>query len=164
MNTQMGKDGNKFCLHILPNFSLKNSLACLNTKFPKRQKNLWTYTYPNNANAQLDYIFINKKWIDRALNCEKQSFFERVSSNHRIISAKICLNLHRNNKQALKASHYDWFSLTNSDISNKYMVTARNKFDILQEISERHTLNKEYENFVTTHIEATAKCIPTKSM
>ena len=42
------------------------------------------------------------------------------------------------------------------------MVTVKNKFDILQEISERHTLIDEDENFVTANIEAAAKCIPMK--
>ena len=34
------------------------------------------------------------------------------------------------------------------------MITERNKFDALQETSERHTLNDEYKNFMITHIEA----------
>ena len=42
MNPQIGKDKNdKFCLHrhgeYLADFSLKNKLACLNTKFQKRK-------------------------------------------------------------------------------------------------------------------------------
>ena len=39
------------------------------------------------------------------------------------------------------------------------MITVRNKFDSLQETSERLTLNDEYENFITTHIEVAAECI-----
>ena len=39
------------------------------------------------------------------------------------------------------------------------MVTVRNS---LQEISETHTPNDEYENFITTHMEAAAECILTK--
>ena len=54
MNAQIGKDeNNKF---YLPNslnrngeyrtdFSLENKLTCLNTKFQKREENLWTFTY-----------------------------------------------------------------------------------------------------------------------
>ena len=48
------------------------------------------------------------------------------------------------------------------DISYKCTITLRNKFDALQEISETLTLNDEYENFVNTHMEAAAECIPTK--
>ena len=33
-----------------------------------------------------------------------------------------------------------------------YMVTVRNKFDTLQEISETYTPNDEYENFVSAHM------------
>ena len=35
---------------------------------------------PNNSKAQLDYKFINKKWINFALNCEACFSFEWVSS------------------------------------------------------------------------------------
>ena len=42
------------------------------------------------------------------------------------------------------------------------MLTMRNKFDALQEISETHTQNDEYENFVNAHLEVAAECIPTK--
>ena len=50
-------------------------------------------------------------------------------------------------------------SVTNRDISNKYTVTIRNKFNTLQEITESHTTNDEYENFLTAHIEVVAECI-----
>ena len=72
-------------------------------------------------------------------------------------------SLHRNKKQTAKTTHYDWSSLTDRDISNKYMVTVKNKFDILQEISERNIPNDEYENFITVNTEvAAAECIQTK--
>ena len=71
MNTQISKEqNNKFSL---PNssidFSLENKQTCLNTKFQKRKGNLWTNSYPNYAKAKIDYILINKEWINSALNC-----------------------------------------------------------------------------------------------
>ena len=42
------------------------------------------------------------------------------------------------------------------------LVTLRNKFDALPEISETPTPNDEYENFVNVHLEAAAECISTK--
>ena len=76
MNAQIGKNANKFILHNssnrnvehLTHFKLENRLTCLNTKFQKRKGKLWTYTYANNADAQIDYIHINKKWNNSALN------------------------------------------------------------------------------------------------
>ena len=38
----------------------------------------------------------------------------------------------------------------------------KNRFETLQEKTEKGTLNDEYENFVNAHLEAAAKCIPTK--
>ena len=42
------------------------------------------------------------------------------------------------------------------------MLAVRNKFDALQEKTEIHTPNDEYENFVNAHIEAAAKYIRIK--
>ena len=64
MNAQIGKDeNNKFCLHnmlnrngeYLADFSLKNKLTYLNTKFQKSEGKLWTYTDPNNSKTQIIY-------------------------------------------------------------------------------------------------------------
>ena len=58
--------------------------------------------------------------------------------------------------------HYDWVLLNNRDIRDKYVLELRNRFETLQEKTEKGTPNDEYENFVNTHLEAAAKCIPTK--
>ena len=72
-------------------------------------------------------------------------------------------SLRRNKKQIVKTTYYNWSSLTNRDISNKYTVTVRNKFDALQEISETYTPNDKYKNFITAHPKAAAaECISTK--
>ena len=81
----------------------------------------------------LDCKFINKKGINSTLDYETYSSFEGISSVHRIVTAKICLGLYRNKKQTGKAPQYDWSSLANSDVSNQYKLTVRNKFNTLQE-------------------------------
>ena len=165
MNAQIGKNVNhKFSLHNssnrngehLTDFTLGNWLTCLNIKFQKRQGKLWTYTCPNNTKAQIDYVFINKKWNNNALNCNG------VSSDHRIVTAKIRLSLRRKATRTTTTVHHDWSLLNNRDIRDKYTLTLRNKFDALPEISETLTLNDEYENFVNVHLEAAVECIPTK--
>ena len=102
MNAQIGKNVNhKFSLHNTSNrkgqhitdFTQENRLTCLNTKFQKREGKLSTYTDANNIKAHIDYVFINKKWNNSALNCEAYSSFEGVSSDHRIVTAKIRLSL-----------------------------------------------------------------------
>ena len=56
----------------------------------------------NNYKAQLDYIFINKKEIITAVYCEAYFAFKGISSDHRIVTAKICLSLYRNKKKKIK--------------------------------------------------------------
>ena len=56
-------------------------------------------------------------------------------------------------RNKVKIIGYDWSSLTNRDISNKYRITIRKKLD--------NPVYK-YKSFVTAHIEAVEECIPTK--
>ena len=104
MNAQIGKNGNnKYSLHNTSNrngqhltdFMIENRLTCLNTNYQKSESKLWTYTYANNSKAQIDYVFINKKWKNSAIDCEAYSSFEGVSSDHRIVTAKIRLSLRK---------------------------------------------------------------------
>ena len=117
MNAQIGKNGNnKYSLHNTSNrngqhltdFMIENRLTCLNTNYQKREDKLWTNTYANNSKAQIDYVLINKKWKNSAMKCKAYSSFEGVSSDHRIVSAKIRLSLRRNAKRTTTTKHYDW--------------------------------------------------------
>ena len=96
------------------------------------------------------------------MNCEAYCSFEGVSSDHRIVKAKIRLSLWKNAKRTATTKHYDWALLNNRDIRDKYVFELRNRFETLQEKTEKSTPNDEYENFVNAHLEAAAKCIPTK--
>ena len=108
INAQIGKNVNhKFSLHNSSNrngqhltvFTLKNRLTCFNINFQKRKGKLWTNIYANNTKALIDYFFINKKWSNSALTCGTYSSFEGVSSDHRIVTAKIRMSLRRNATQ-----------------------------------------------------------------
>ena len=96
------------------------------------------------------------------MNSESYSSFEGVFSDHRIVTAKIQLSLRRNTARTTATVHYDWSLLNNKDISDKYAITLRNKFDALQERTETYTPNDEYENLANAHLEAATECIPTK--
>ena len=97
-----------------------------------------------------------------AMNCEAYSSFEGVSSDHQIVKAKIRLSLQKNAKRTVTTKHYDWALLNNRHIRDKYVLELRNRFETLQEKTEKSTPNDEYENFVNAHLEAAAKYIPTK--
>ena len=88
--------------------------------------------------------------------------FEGVSSDHRIVTAKVQLSLRKNATRTARTKHYDGALLNNRDIRDKYALELRNRFETLQEKTEKGTPNDEYENFVEAHLEAASKCIPTK--
>ena len=64
--------------------------------------------YANNTKAQIDYVFINKKWNHSAFNCTAYSSLEGVSSDHRIVTAKIRPSLRKNTTRTTTTVHYDW--------------------------------------------------------
>ena len=128
MNAQIAKNGNnKYSRHNTSNrneqhltdFMIENRLTFLNTNFQKRKGKLWTYMYTNNNKPQIDYVFINKKWKNSAINCKTYSSFEDVSSDHRIVTAKIRLSLRKNATRTATTKHYDWALLNNWDIRDK---------------------------------------------
>ena len=139
---------------------IENRLTCLNTNYQKREGKLWTYTYANNSKAQIDYVFINKKWKNSAMNCKAYSSFKGVSFDHQIVMAKIQLSLQKNATRTATTKNYDW-ALRNGDIRDKYVLELRNRFETLQEKTEKDTPNDEYENFqqnLELNIESHGKC------
>ena len=136
-------------------------MQIMSINYQKRERKLWTYTYANNSKAQIDYVFINKKWKNSAMNCEAYSSFEGVSSDHRIVTAKLRLSLRKYATRTATTKHYDWALLNNRDIRDKYVLELRNRFEKLQKTG-KGVPNDEYENFVEAHLEAASKCISTK--
>ena len=76
----------------------------------------------NNTKAQIDFVFINKKWKNNAVNCEAYSSFVGVSSGHRVVTPKIRLSLRKNATQTATTIHYEWALLNNKDIKDKYVI------------------------------------------
>ena len=112
---------------------IENRLTCLNTDIQKREGKLWTYTNVNNTKAQIDNVFINKKWKNSAMNCEAYSSFEGVSSDHRIVTAKIRLSLRKNATRTATTKQYYWALPNKRDISDDYVLELRNRFETQQE-------------------------------
>ena len=96
------------------------------------------------------------------MNCVAYFSFEGVSSDHRIVTAKVRLSLRKNATRTATTKHYDRAQLNNRDIRDKYALELKNRFETLQEKTEKGTPNDEYESFVEAHLEAASKCIPTK--
>ena len=65
------------------------------------------------------------------MNCEAYSSFEGVSSDHRLVMAKIQLSQRKNATQTATTKYYDWALLNNRDIRDKYALELRNRFETL---------------------------------
>lgn len=146
----------------LKDFLIENKLVCLNTLYQKRTGKKWTFTYPNGTNAQIDFILINKKWVNCALNCEPFSSFSSLSSDHRIIIAKIRLSLRSNKLKTAKSPRYDWKKLRDQNLANQFKITLSNRYQSLQDESNEITANSSYRNFETACAFAADELIPSR--
>ena len=129
----------------LKDFLIENKLVCLNTFYQKRTGKKWTFTYPNSANAQIDFILINKKWVNCSMNCEPFSSFSSFSSDHRIITAKIRLSFRSNKLKTAMTPRYDWTKLRDHNLSNQFKITLSNRYQSLQDESNDITANSSYQ-------------------
>ena len=73
------------------------------------------------------------------MNCEAYSTFEGVSSDHRIVTAKLQVSLRKNATRTATTKHYDWALLNSRDIRDKYALELRNRFETRQEKTEKGT-------------------------
>ena len=172
MNAQVGiSPSHKFTYHNISNrngeffedFSIANKLVAANTRFQKRKGKLWTFTYPNGNKAQLDYLIINKKWVNSAKNCEAYHIEEGISSDHRIVTLKIILSLRANKMRTNIKTKYDWKHLVqNKDLQNQFSVALRNRYNVLQLENENKSADSAYQNFVKAHDETAQILIPKK--
>ena len=141
-NAHLGEDkGYTFAYHkitnrngnMLSNFMKEQNLLPLNTRFRKCSGQKWTHTSPNGAKTQLDYIIINKKWKNSAIDCRAYNTFEGVKSDHRIVVAKLRLSLRANTSKSSRQTPYDWSTLKkDTDIANSFTIELKNIFEALE--------------------------------
>ena len=171
LNPQIGQSmHHEFTYHYTSNrngeylehFLIENILLCINTQFQKRRGKLWTYTYPNGDRAQLDYMTINKKWINSVQNYEPYHSLECISRNHHIVPLRTKLSL-RANKKKSNTIAYNWEHLINhEDLQNQFSTSLRNRYKKLQHECTNESVNNAYQNFVKTHKETAEMLIPQK--
>ena len=171
-NGQIGKSesGNR-SFHLSTNrngeylldFSAECDLINLNLQYTKRSGKKWTFKYPSGDKGQLDYMLINKKWRNSALDCEAYNSFSTVNSDHRIVSSRIRLSLRMHKNKSRKTVNYDWKRLLlDESVKTAYAVEVRNRFDLLQVEETVESADTIYNNVMKAHVVAAEKHVPKK--
>ena len=129
----------------------------------RKEGKKWTHTYPNGAKAQLDYVLMNNKWKNSALDCEAFNSMENLESDHRLVTARLRLSLRANRVSRAKIQPHDWTALTYSrEIREQYIIETRNRFEALNSEKIDHDPNTLYNNFVQANAEAATAILPKK--
>ena len=126
-NTHIGKDDTKYTFHdrtnangkLLIDIAEEPNMIIPNTTFQKKPGKLWTYVSDmGGTKSQIDYILINRKWKNSVKNVYIS--FASISSDHRIVTAKIKLSL-RKTKARVRKNIYDWSVLRdNATLKQQY--------------------------------------------
>ena len=78
----------EFLLNLITECALVN----LATNYCKLKGQLWTFTCPAGAKAQIDHILINRKWRNSAIDCRSYNTYSSLAFDHSPCTAKIRLS------------------------------------------------------------------------
>lgn len=106
---------------------MEHELLAANTIFQERTGE-WTFRdRATGVLRQLDYILVRKQWRNSIMNAEPNSTFSSVSSDNRVVSIRVHLNL-RVPKPSPKI-WYGWKAFSsNRGIQTRYTEEVRRRF------------------------------------
>ena len=174
-NAQLGQPDHRFSYHpqtnrngaFLDSILTQFNLRATNTLFQKRKGKLWTITYGNGSRGQIDFILVNRKWLNSITNCEAYSSFESVNTDHRIVSANVRLSV-RAHKPKKRTNIFRWDALrTDDNIYSRFSVSVKNRYESLcSEVSldEPHINSERYKKMMQACTEAAEETIPKRQM
>ena len=139
--------------------------TALNTRYWKCKGKLWTHTLPCGKKSHIDYILINAKWKNSALNCEAYNTFTTVGSDHRIVMAKLRLSLGQSKSPTNQKLRYDWSKLL-TDNNTKERYTRGVKQEIPSSAGSRRECEEFkciYTNIISAYEDVARKYIPAKN-
>ena len=169
-NAQLGRQEHRYSYHAQNNRNgafmesvlTQFNLRATNTMFQKRDGKLWTINYGNGSKGQIDYILVNRKWLNSITNTEAYNSFESINSDHRIISARVRLSV-RANKPKRRTNIFRWETLrTDSLVHNQFAIAVKNRYHLLcNEINlDEPSNNVLYNNMIQACKEAAEETIP----
>ena len=150
-DTDTSKDSNGyFLLDVCKN----QNMRVVQTFFQHPRKHLWTHQRPNGAQAQLDHILINGKWLRSIRNCRAYTSPE-INSDHRILIARIKISL-KVYKKGKTNPQVAWNALTDPNIANRFQNSFTTE---ITTIAGATSAQGKYDNFLSA-IKAAEEHLP----
>ena len=136
----------------------EKSLCITSARFEKHIGKRWTFEDPKGKHYLLDYTLINEKWKNAVMNSEAYSSFASVGSDHRVVTAKVCLSLRTTKARSSKTRH-DWSLLRHDHaLQNKFKLELTNRYNAL--FDETLSATEQYDAFVKANEYAAAETLP----
>ncbi|CAF1120680.1 unnamed protein product [Didymodactylos carnosus] len=105
----------------------------IQSRFRHRQGRLWTWRHTSGQTAQLDHILVNSKWRNSVRNCRAYNTMN-VDSDHRVVCCKFKLRLRATKKCSVTNIRYNYASLKNDRVNERFNKVLANRFEALQNV------------------------------
>lgn len=100
---------------------------------------------------------VNRKWKNSVHDFPSRISLSSVSSDHRVVVAKIKLSL-RTSKASPRRIIYQWSSLKSKELKDLYTITIRNKFESL--CTDNETITQTYAKLIKANEETAMEVLP----
>ena len=113
-----------------------------NTYFQHPKRLLYTWKSPGDVcRNQIDYILIRHRYRNSVKQCKTYPGAD-IGSDHNPLIAKIKIRLKRATpKNAQKKEFIDWGKLKTDEMSQKYLIDVKNKYEVLLNESVQQSTN-----------------------
>ena len=110
------------------------NLEPTNIRFQRKPEKRWTFLSNGlHTKALLDYVLVRRKWKSSVKDSRVTNSFASVGSDHRAVICRVQMSF-RKKKRMVRKVVYDVSPLsTDQDLRDRYAVSVRNRFDILQD-------------------------------
>ena len=134
------------------------------SRFPQPPGRLWTWMKPGKQlfTAQLDHILIRRKWINSARDCRAYNTVG-VSSDHRILCAKLVVSLRASITEPKKAVRFETSRLELPGIQQRFEQSLASKYkSLVYQAAEQPLAQDKYDWLIQALTEAADESIGRK--
>ena len=113
----------------------------------------------SNIKSQVDYILINRKWINTIKDVSAYDYYASLGSDHRVLRALLKISFRK--RKTPERLNYDWSILnSNAELQSRYSVHVQNRY--MELCQDHQNATQQYENLIIANDEAAKELIPKK--
>ncbi|PIK41764.1 endonuclease-reverse transcriptase [Apostichopus japonicus] len=145
----------------LVDFCGLNHFVITGTLFPHKEIHKNTWTSDKRTNNQIDHVLINKKYRSSVRDTRVMRGAD-AASDYQLVRTQIKLKLKKQDKKANPRMKYDVSKLQNPAIKNQFSVELKDKFAVLEAVSDDVDIEAKWDNFYNAFNQSAKEVLGTR--